>query len=93
MSIPVNLSKSIGCSLSKSDGITSIHYGEMADETINPIVDMEKDMYTPVFMNEGKTSYIDVMEFNFHFRTRDLETWKIIGDEGMTSEKTNLITM
>lgn len=87
LSIPVNLSKSIDYSLSKSDGITSIHYGEMADETINPIVDMEKDMYTPVFMNEGKTSYIDVMEFNFHFRTRDLETWKIIGDEGMTSEK------
>lgn len=84
-SVPISLSRPLNCSLGKSDGITTFHYSDMAEESINQIVDMEKDMYTPVSHNDnGNLEYIDNIEFNFHFRTRDLETWKIINDSSTT---------
>ena len=84
MTFPINLSKAIDTSLNKSNLITNFHYDEVAEESINKIVDMEKDMYTPVFKDysSGELTNVEEIEFNLHFRTRDLETWKIIQDEG-----------
>lgn len=84
MTFPVSLSKPIDISLNKTNLITNFHYDEVADEVINKIVDMEKDMYSPVFkdVESGELSDVEKIEFNLHFRTRDLETWKMIQDEG-----------
>ena len=52
---------------------------------INPIIDMEKDVYSPKYIdNNGKyegsdTVFLPISEIrvNLHFRTRDLDTWKV----------------
>jgi hypothetical protein len=53
------------------------------EKAINPIVDLEKDVYTPKYLNgnyDGKdTDFYPVyrINFNLHFRTRDLTSWKV----------------
>ena len=52
---------------------------------INPIIDMEKDVYSPKYIDKnGKydgsdTMFLPISEIrvNLHFRTRDLDTWKV----------------
>ena len=52
---------------------------------INPIIDMEKDVYSPKYVaDDGKyngsdTVFLPISEIrvNLHFRTRDLDTWKV----------------
>ena len=52
---------------------------------INPIIDMEKDVYSPKYIdNNGiykgsETVFLPISEIrvNLHFRTRDLDTWKV----------------
>lgn len=52
-------------------------------KAINPIVDMEKDVYEPAFMvgsyNGSETDFtpISEIEVNLHFRTRNLDNWKV----------------
>ena len=54
------------------------------DKAINPIVDMERDVYTPKILksedyNGAETDFDPVYEIqvNLHFRTRDLDSWKV----------------
>jgi hypothetical protein len=53
------------------------------EKAINPIVDMEKDVYEPVFMDGtysgSTTNFSDIrnIEVNLHFRTRDMSSWKV----------------
>ena len=68
---------------------------ELLTKTENRIVDMERDIYTPGFLRKNKSltnpslygvqfnNYEDVDEirFNLHFRTRNLDTWKVIEDD------------
>ena len=52
---------------------------------INPIIDMEKDVYSPKYIdkngkyNGSDTVFLPISEIrvNLHFRTRDLDTWKV----------------
>lgn len=52
---------------------------------INPIIDMEKDVYLPKYIdkngkyNGSDTVFLPISEIrvNLHFRTRDLDTWKV----------------
>lgn len=52
---------------------------------INPIIDMEKDVYSPKYVaDDGKYNGSDTVfrpiseiRVNLHFRTRDLDTWKV----------------
>lgn len=52
-------------------------------KAINPIVDMEKDVYEPALMvgkyNGSDTEFQQVseIEVNLHFRTRNLDNWKV----------------
>ena len=64
MTFPVSLSKPIDTSLNKTNLITNFHYDEVADEVINKIVDMEKDMYSPVFkdVESGELSDVEKIE-------------------------------
>ena len=81
-SIPVSLSKPIDGSLNVSNLITTYHYDEQAELSINRIVDMDKDIYTPIIRNGDEIMNVERITFNLHFRTRDLETWQIHDDEG-----------
>ena len=54
------------------------------EEVINPIVDMEKDVYIPKYIPTHKyvgsaTNFkpIDEIRINLHFRTRNEDTWKV----------------
>lgn len=85
-SIPVSLSKPIDGSLNISNLITSYHYDEQAELNINRIVDMDKDIYTPIIREGNKIMNVERITFNLHFRTRDLETWQIHEDEGIYNE-------
>lgn len=55
--------------------------------TINGIVDMEKDIYYPMWLKVNKelgtSSFrpIEQIRFNLHFRTRNLNNWRIIDDK------------
>lgn len=62
-------------------------YNTEKEKAINPIVDMEKDVYVPMFM-EKKTdvdykgsstnfSAVTEIEVNLHFRTRNLDSWRV----------------
>lgn len=59
------------------------------EKAVNKIVDMEKDVYTPkTLVRESGTfeganekyNPIYELDFNLHFRTRDLNTWKVLED-------------
>ena len=55
-------------------------------ESINTIVDMEKDVYYPVYKhidenNDVEFKPIQQIRFNLHFRTRNFDNWKIYEDD------------
>lgn len=56
----------------------------IAENNINKVVDMEKDVYYPSYKkNIGIDDFnlSSELRFNLHFRTRYPDTWKIISDE------------
>lgn len=82
--IPIELYKDASQKLEYNDLITNQYYNDETERAINKIVDMEKDIYSPVIKGDNDNFVnLDRIEFNLHFRTRDLETWKIIEDEGV----------
>lgn len=82
MYLPITLTKTPEISLEQADTIMNSLYGEIEEQSNSPIIDMDKDIYVPVYFDNGNINKIEKLEFNFHFRTRNLETWKIIEDEG-----------
>lgn len=77
-SVPLPLSTRYGANLMQEDILIRGHIGEKFENSINPIVDMEKDVYFPMHMtDDGKFQAVDRMEFNIHLRTRDIDSWKV----------------
>jgi hypothetical protein len=68
----------------QDDIVKKEFYTVEKEKAINPIVDMEKDVYVPKYI-KGKTytgsdtdfSPVNSIEVNLHFRTRDMESWKV----------------
>lgn len=79
INIPISLTVNNSIKVNREDSISSF-VAEKVDERINRIVDMERDVYYPAFSGNGGVSLINEMSFKLHFRTRDLETWKINED-------------
>ena len=56
----------------------------ISDKSLTDIVDMEKDIYYPVYKSvEGDEvvyNPINCIRFNMHFRTRQMDNWKVIED-------------
>ena len=107
--IPLALSNSQGNNIMQDDIVENRFFEEVKNNAINPIVDMEKDVYYPKYIlnsnesikaykdslpegsenpsdDELRTAYIgSYTDFhpirqivvNPHFRTRDLESWKV----------------
>lgn len=82
--------------ISQRDDIVEHYVGERANELINPIVDMEKQIFVPVITNEnGEVVCDNVKEifFNLNFLSRyiskDVDNWKI-SSEPTKGEKRNV---
>jgi len=65
----------------KEDLINNVFNKEVEEKSINRIVDMEKDIYYPGYTINDELYPIFCIRFNMHFRTRNLDNWKIIEDD------------
>lgn len=64
--------------INQEDAVGNRFVEHVVDDTINPIVDYEKDVYYPSLFDVDDDGNLDVTEisFNLHFRTRDDE-WNV----------------
>lgn len=58
-------------------------FSSVYNSKITPIIDMEKDIYYPAFMDyeSQEATLIDEIEFDLHFRSRNMLDWTINNDE------------
>lgn len=83
--IPLALSNLQGNNIIQDDIVESQFFEEVKKRAINPIVDMEKDVYAPKFIRDNEkysgsdTDFDPIIQVkvNLHFRTRDLTSWKV----------------
>lgn len=47
-------------------------------KAINPYVEMEKDVYSPVFNDGNRLKRVTEIDFNLHFRQREGDDWKVV---------------
>lgn len=89
--IPLFVSHKVHDNLFQED-IVNRQYAEIKKDEIlrkHPIIDMERDQYTPVYKPSGNYSDyyeagltpVEEVRFNLHFRTRNLDTWQVIEDD------------
>ena len=82
--IPLSLRMDVSNNLLQDDLVERDFFEAEKKKAINNIVDMEKDVYIPKYivddMYSGSSTIfkpIREINLNFHFRTRDLESWKV----------------
>lgn len=96
--IPVSLIMDVANNAMQEDLTTRDFFEAEKKKAINPIVDMEKDIYVPKFIDNSdeikkhnvdskdrhkyvgsKTTFKPIykVNINFHFRTRNLTSWKV----------------
>ena len=80
--------------LRREEIIKSDFVDYVRQQSINNIVDMEKDVYFPVYRRSDENDTftyhpIRRLRFNLHFRTRNLDNWRIIEDD---REFSNFVT-
>ena len=94
INVPLTLSTDFANNLFQTELVTKNFFDVEKKKAINPIVDMEKDIYFPVYVkgsdklidSSGNIVYqnfssIEEIEFNLHFRERDLNNgWKVYDD-------------
>ena len=94
--IKLPLEMNVANNAMQEDIVTRDFYEAEKKKAINPIVDMEKDVYTPMFMNGhyigSETDFYPItdIDINLHFRTRDLTNWKI--NDGDTNAEVSGVT-
>ena len=67
-------------SILRDDIIRNDFSKSVSDKSLTNIVDMEKDIYYPVWKNGDTYEPINCVRFNMHLRTRDMSSWKVIED-------------
>lgn len=83
INVPLLLSTPQGNNLLQDDVVNRDFYKHEKEKAINPIIDMEKDVYLPKYFDGeysgSQTIFKEINEirFNLHFRTRNLTSWKI----------------
>ena len=70
----------VGNNVLKEDIVNSALADKIKSNSYKSIVDMEKDIYYPVYYDGFDYNSINEVRFNLHFRTRQLDTWKVIED-------------
>ena len=82
--LPLLVNQNVGLNIRQEDILNSQFVDVEVKKAINPIIDMEKDVYYPYQDNK----IVDKIEFYLHFRSRDLDTWKI-NDDNFTDNQVN----
>ena len=85
VSVKFPMTMHVGDDAMQDDIVENDFFEHEKSLAINPIIDMEKDVYSPKYIaNDGKydgsdTVFLPISEIrvNLHFRTRDLDTWKV----------------
>lgn len=83
INIPLSLNMDASNNAMQEDMVLNEFVKAEKEKAVNTIVDMEKDVYLPKYIDNkydcSKTVFKSIHEinFNFHFRTRDLESWKV----------------
>lgn len=81
--LDIPLTMNVANNAMQEDIVKRDFYDKEKKKAINPIVDMEKDVYEPAIMagryNGSDTEFTPISEIdvNLHFRTRNLENWKV----------------
>ena len=91
--LPMMLTAQQGNNLIQDDLVENQFFKAEKEKAINPIIDMEKEVYYPKFISNNwteddkekhqysgsNTDFITLEElrFNLHFRTRNLDSWKV----------------
>jgi len=81
--------------LTREDTLFNKYIDSIKKNTVNSIVDMEKDVYYPVKKTGNDYIFDDIhtIRFNMHFRTRNLDNWKVINDDRESSASTSSATL
>lgn len=92
LDIPIKLSSQQGNNIMQDDLVNNLFFEKEKKKAINPIIDMEKNIYSPKFIDnknvsdDDKNKYfgsdtdfspIEEIRVNLHFRTRNLISWKV----------------
>ena len=81
VTIPLTFGSEIGVNLQQENIVQDKFVNKEMRSRTNPIIDMEKDIYYPVYeyQEDDKTKHalIDKIVIDLHFLARDLDTWKI----------------
>lgn len=87
VNIPLNLNNDTSLNLLQSEVVKKDFCEKERDKRINRIVDLEKDVYTPKILTSNRYvgsstnfSPVHAININLHFRTRDLDSWKVNED-------------
>jgi hypothetical protein len=84
--IPISFKIDMANDALKDNIISRDFFDAEREKAINPIVDMEKDVYVPKYIVSNGGQYsgsntrfesVSQINFNFHFRTRNLNSWKV----------------
>ena len=90
INIPITLSSYVGINLHQEYVVQEHFFGVEEDKAINRGVDMEKDVYYPVTMNNDVIlSEVDEIIFDLHFRTRTLTDWQLM--DGSQNRSYNIL--
>lgn len=87
VNIPINMNVNVANNLLRGEIIKKDFTNRELEKAVNRIVDLEKDVYTPKIMTSenysgSSTNFTPVhaINVNLHFRTRNLESWKVNED-------------
>lgn len=84
--LPISFSMNAASNQLQDNIVERDFYEAEKEKAINPIVDMEKDVYLPKYITSDGGQYrgsstifkpIYEINLNFHFRTRNLDSWKV----------------
>lgn len=96
LNVPLLMGTEMGNNILQDDIVGSEFFKKEKEKAINPIIDMEKDVYLPKFIvsNDGeyegsRTEFhpISKINVNLHFRTRNMDNWKV--NEGYNNYETS----
>lgn len=80
--IPFVVSNEFAANIGQEDMLENIFFEQEKQKSINPYVDMEREIFYPTrISDDGKElSLINEITFDLHFRSRNLDDWKINED-------------
>lgn len=81
--IPIGLTNAISIRPQMEDTIERKKTLEIASDAINDITDLERDIYYPACVNDGKITLVRHLVFDLHFRSRNLEDWSVVKDNNI----------